>query len=76
MIEAACARPVTVEFWARQFSERWYRGQGHVANDFRRFVSAYRVPPEAHEEVCERAQELLLASVPAPVSATRERARA
>lgn len=67
MIEAACARPEPVEFWARQFAECWYRGQGHVANDFRRFVSAHRIPPDAHEEVCERAQELLLVCVPAPL---------
>lgn len=49
-----------VDFWARQFAERWYRGQGHLANDFRRFVAAHRVPRSARGEVCERAQELLL----------------
>jgi hypothetical protein len=56
----ACARRESVEFWARQFAGRWYRGQGHLANDFRRFVSAHRVPADAHEDVCDRAQELLL----------------
>ena len=63
VMEPAGACPQPVEFWARQFVERWYRGQGHVANDFRRFVSAHRVPGEAHAEVRERAQELLLVEV-------------
>jgi hypothetical protein len=66
MIQSAGAPLEAVEFWARQFAEGWYRGQDHVANDFRRFVSAHRVPPDAHEEVCERAQELLLVCPPAP----------
>ncbi|HVH13570.1 MAG TPA: hypothetical protein VM759_10980 [Longimicrobium sp.] len=74
VMEPAGACPQPVEFWARQFVECWYRGQGHVANDFRRFVSAHRVPGEAHAEVRERAQELLLVDVPYPALGSVRRA--
>jgi hypothetical protein len=47
--------------WARSFVERWYRGQGNLADDFRRFAREHGVPPEADACVRERAQELLLA---------------
>lgn len=46
-------------FWARQFAGRWYRGPAHLANDFRRFAAAYRVPAAAQADVRERAGELL-----------------
>lgn len=49
----------SADFWARQFAGRWYRGPAHLANDFRRFTAAYRVPPAAHAAVRGRARELL-----------------
>jgi hypothetical protein len=49
----------SADFWARQFAGRWYRGPAHLANDFRRFTSAYRVPAAAQGDVRERARELL-----------------
>lgn len=47
------------EFWARQFAGRWYRGPGHVENDFRRFATAYRVPARVRAQVLARALGLL-----------------
>lgn len=53
-------RPEVVDACARRFVEGWYRKQGPLADGFDRFVSAHRVPAEMHEDVRERAQELLL----------------
>lgn len=47
------------DFWARQFAGRWYRGPAHLANDFRRFTAAYRVPAHARDRVWARASGLL-----------------
>ncbi len=47
------------EFWARQFAGRWYRGAAHVENDFRRFATAYRVPPPVRARVMARALGLV-----------------
>ena len=60
MIEVTQVAPLAVDTWARGFVERWSRDDGSLAGDFNRFLDAQQVPPDAHEAVRERAQELLL----------------
>jgi hypothetical protein len=52
--------PPAVDAWARGFVERWSRNDGALAGDFSRFLDVHQVPPDSHEAVRERAQELLL----------------
>lgn len=54
--------PETMEFWARQFAGRWYRGPAHLENDLRRFAAAYRVPAAARDALRQRALGLLRAA--------------
>jgi hypothetical protein len=59
MVKRAQERDEDAEFWARRFAADWYRGEAHLPNDFRRFASTYRVPPEARAGVLNRVGELL-----------------